>query len=99
MRKRVIALLLICFAFFIVHDYVFEYIDPCNKSVACAATTYHQSDTLCQIHIQMHNALFFIEQLQIFATTLKKEPIFYQKPLYHEFHPNSIFHPPALFVS
>ncbi len=98
MRKRVIAFLLVCFAFFIVHDYVFEYIDPCSKSVTCTAT-YQQPDTLCQIHLQMHNTLFFIEQLQIFATALKKEPIFYQKFLYYESHPNPIFHPPALLKS
>ncbi len=96
-KKKIITLLLVCFSFVVLHDFVFEYLDPCEKqTVLCTLDVEKKNgDTICQLHSDIHNHPFLLEDMKILFPSLKSEKIFYKKTLYEKPSFRSVFRPPA----
>ncbi|WP_200762366.1 hypothetical protein [Nitrosophilus alvini] len=95
-KKRVLSLLIVCFSFFIVHDFVFDMIDSCQDCVVCQIEPKKQNlDVSCQIHADIHQIAFILENCNISLSDMEKEIIFsFSENYKFEFYSN-IYHPPA----
>gem|GEM_PF-3851817 len=96
-KKGVLALLLVSFAFFVVHDYVFEYIDSCPTQNVCERSCdIKQQDGVCQLHAEIHHSLFILQTADYSCESIKSDTILHSDSVHPFFVPDSIFHPPAL---
>ena len=95
MKRLVAIILLIGISFYVVHDFVFHYTDPCSHQTLHNANNSSQLDAACQIHAEIHHHFFIINDTAITFPQIQKDlPTFVPK-ITSQYCASSIFHPPT----